>query len=404
MALSKLSAKEETTMKALQANGTWKPREGYTPAKRETEDQRALWGSQVFYKPSLEIVEKPIPSPKDDEVLMKVGGVGVCGSDVAFLGEDAEGYLRFSGHCKLPCVIGHEYSGEIVSIGRNVKGFKAGDLITAETMNWCGECMACRMGMFNQCENLEEIGFTLDGGYAQYMVVKEKYCFNINKLVDIYQTKEKALLVGALIEPMAVAYNSVFTRGGGIMPGDNVAIFGCGPIGLSALMLTKAAGAATIIAFEITQSRMALARELGADYVFNPVELQKQGKTPAQAIMEKTGGVGAMAVIDAVENHNRTMPDMENAIAVGGKVMVIGLDPGKTNVTFNKFQKKGANITAGIGSAGHGIWYAIIRLIAAGRIDPSKMISKCFGIDDAIQAIEEARRAEGGKYVVTPNG
>ena len=390
-------------MKALVADGTWKPRDGHTPDQRETKDKRAFFGSQIYYKPSLKIVEKPIPVPKDDEVLMKVGGVGVCGSDIAFLGEDEAGYLKFAGHCRLPCVIGHEYSGEVVKVGKNVKSFKEGDLVTAETMNWCGECPACRTGMFNQCENLEEIGFTLDGGYAEYMVAKEKYCFNINGFVEIYKTKQRALEVGAVIEPLAVAFNSVITRGGGITPGDNVAIFGCGPIGLSALMLLKAAGAAAIIAFELSEARMQLAKELGADYVFNPVELQKQGKTPAQVILEVTKGVGAMALVDAIENHNKTMPDMENALAVGAKVMMIGLDPGKTQVMFGKFQKRGANLTCGIGSAGHGIWYSVIRLIESGRIDPSKMITKCYRLDDVMEAFEDAHKATGGKNVVTPN-
>ena len=390
-------------MKALRANGTWKPREGYTPTKREEEDKRAIWGTKIFHNTSLELVEKPAPVPKEDEVLLKVGGAGVCGSDTMFLEPDEDGYSQYGGHCKLPCVIGHEFSGEIVEIGSKVTTLKVGDIVTAETMNWCGECRSCRMGMPNQCENLEEIGFSLDGGYAEYLVVKEKFCFLINDLINIYGSKERALEVGALIEPMAVAYNSVFTRGGGIMPGDNVAIFGCGPIGLSALMLTKAAGAAKIIAFELKESRKKLAKELGADVVYDPREIEAQGKTVAQVIMEETDGVGAMAHIDAIENHNITMSAMEDSLAVGGKVMIIGIDNAKTCAMLNKFQKKGANITNGIGSAGHGIWYAIIRLISSGRIDPSKMLTKCFGIDDAITAIKEAKKAEGGKFVVTPN-
>lgn len=390
-------------MKALQANGTWKPREGYTPAKREEEDKRAIWGTQIFHNPVLEFVEKPIPVPKDDEVLLKVGGAGVCGSDTMFLEPDKDGYSQYGGHCKFPCIIGHEFSGEIVKAGSKVKTIKVGDIVTAETMNWCGECSSCRMGMFNQCENLEEIGFSLDGGYAEYLVAKEKFCFIINDLIKVYGSKERALEVGALIEPMAVAYNSVFTRGGGILPGDNVVIYGCGPIGLSALMLTKAAGAAKIIAFELTESRMKLAKELGADVVYNPKEIEARGMTTAQVILEETNGVGAMAHIDAVENHNETMHVMEDSLAVGAKVMIIGIDNNKTNVMFNKFQKKGANITNGIGSAGHGIWYAIIRLISTGRIDPSKMITKCFGLGEAIDAIKEAKSREGGKFVVTPN-
>ena len=390
-------------MKALQANGTWLPRNGYAPTKREKEDKRAIWGNLIFKDPVLEFVEKPIPVAKSDEVLLKVGGVGVCGSDTTFFGKDEEGYSLYAGHCRFPCIIGHEFSGEIVETGKNVKDFKVGDLVTAETMNWCGECRSCRMGMFNQCERLEEIGFTLDGGYAEYMVAKEKYCFDINGLLKIYGTKDKALEVGALIEPLAVAYNNIFTRGGGIKPGDNVAIFGCGPIGLSALLLAKISGAATIIAFELIEPRIQLAKELGADYVYNSNELLKQGKTPTQVIMEITNGIGAMVQIEATESHNETMPFMEDALSVGAKVIEIGIDSDKTNIMLGKFQKKGSFISAGIGSAGHGIWYAIIRLINSRRIDPSKIISKCYGLDKALNAISEAKQRNCGKIVIKPN-
>lgn len=113
-------------MKALQVNAQWKPREGYHPTEREERDQRAIMGSDLFYHPSLELVEKPVPEPEDDEVLMKVGGAAVCGSDTMFLGSDEDDYTYYCGHCKLPCVIGHEFSGEIVKVGKNVTTFKKG--------------------------------------------------------------------------------------------------------------------------------------------------------------------------------------------------------------------------------------------------------------------------------------
>lgn len=100
-------------------------------------------------------------------------------------------------------------------------------------MNWCGECSACRAGLFNQCENLEEIGFSLDGAFAEYLVAKEKFCFHVEDLVPVYGSKERALEVASMVEPTAVAYNGMFTRGGGFRPGGNVAVFGAGPIGLS---------------------------------------------------------------------------------------------------------------------------------------------------------------------------
>lgn len=390
-------------MKALQVNAQWKPREGYHPTEREERDQRAIMGSDLFYHPSLELVEKPVPEPKDDEVLMKVGGAAVCGSDTMFLGSDEDDYTYYCGHCKLPCVIGHEFSGEIVKVGKNVTTFKKGDLVVAETMNWCGECSACRAGLFNQCENLEEIGFSLDGAFAEYLVAKEKFCFHVEELVEVYGSKERALEVAAMVEPTAVAYNGMFTRGGGFRPGGNVAVFGAGPIGLSAISLARAAGAAKVIAFDKNPIRMGLAKDVGADYIFNPDELTEQGSSPAEKVLELTKGVGVEMAVEATHHQSETIPEIEKMMAFGGTIAQIGISPVRTPIMSTFLQKKGINYHCSIGSSGHDIWPHVIRLIASRRIDPGKFLTKCYPLDQAIEAIEAASKLEGGKFVVTPN-
>lgn len=390
-------------MKALQANAEWKPRKCYTPTRRESVDRRASMGNTLFYHPSLKLVDIPIPEPQDDEVLLKVGGAAVCGSDTMFLGSDEDDYLYYCGHCKLPVVIGHEFSGEIVKIGKNVKNLKVGDLVVAETMNWCGECAACRAGLVNQCENLEEIGFTLDGGYAEYLVAKEKFCFDVSELVNVYGTKERALEVAAMVEPTAVAYNGMFVRGGGFRPGGNVAVFGAGPIGLSATSLAKAAGAAKIITFEKEPLRMKLAKEVGADYVFNPDELYADGSSPSDKVLELTKGIGVEMAVEATHHQAETIPEIEQMIAIGGTIAQIGISPERTPIMSTYLQKKGVNYHCSIGSSGHDIWPHVIRLIANKRIDPSKFLTKCYPLEEAIEAIRAAERLEGGKFVITPN-
>ena len=393
----------KTTMKALMAKGEWRPRPGYTPTEREAKDQRALLGSDLFFDPSLEFVELPIPTPADDEILMKVGGAAVCGSDTSFLSADSDNYSRYAGHCKLPCVIGHEFSGEVAAVGRNVKGLKVGDLIVAETMNWCGECMACRRGAFNQCENLEEIGFTLNGAYAEYLVAKEKYCFKVNGLTGVYGSKERALEIAAMIEPLAVAYNGVFTRGGGFEPGSHVVVFGAGPIGLSAASLIHAAGAAQIIVFELNPVRRKLAEDVGATATFDPIALHESGSSPAAKAMELTGGVGAAMVVETTAHQRVNIPDAIDMLAAGGRIAQIGITPKEVALHSVYLQKKGADMRFAIGSAGHGIWPNVIRLIESGRIQPEKYLSRCYHLDEAIDAIRAAVSADGGKFVVTPN-
>ena len=392
-----------TKMKALMAGGQWKPRKGYTPTEREVKDKRALLGSNIFYNPTLELVEIPVPEPADDEILLKVGGAAVCGSDTNFLGADEDNYSHYAGHCKLPCVIGHEFSGEVAAVGKNVKELKVGDLVVAETMAWCGECMACRRGLFNQCENLEEIGFSLNGAYANYLVAKEKLCFKVDGLVDVYGSKERALEVAAMIEPMAVAYNGVFTRGGGIEPGGHVAVFGCGPIGLSAISLLKTAGAAKIIAFEPNKKRQEPARAVGATDTIDPFEIWNAGGKVSDKVMEITDGVGVAMVVEATHEPSENIPEAVDMLMAGGTIAQIGITANTVALHPVYMQKKGANYHFAIGSSGHGTWSNVIRLIETGRVDPSKYLTKTFHLDDAIEAIQAAAKADGGKFVVTPN-
>jgi len=386
-------------MKAWQVSAEWKPRESYTPVEREVRDQRAMRGNLIFYNPELKMVDIPIRDLKDGEALLKVGATGVCGSDTLFLGKDEEGYTHYSSHCKFPCVIGHEFSGEIVAV-KNVKKLQVGDIVTGENMYWCGECDSCRMGMFNQCENLEEIGFSLNGGFAEYLIVKEKHSYKINDFSKIYQTKEKVFKAGALMEPTSVAYNGLFVRGGGFMPGGNVAVFGCGPVGLASAALLRAAGAAKVFAFDLSPGRLELAKSLGVDHTFNPVELVKQGSSPSQAILELTGGIGAALIAEATEKHNATIPEAEKALAIGGKIVQIGISTEKTAVSSSAFQKKGASYYGTNGNAGHGIFSSVIRLVSSGRIDLSKIITNTYSLDNTLEAIQAAKNAMSGKVMV----
>lgn len=390
-------------MKALQINGTWKPRPGYEPTPREARDKRASSGDRLFANPTIGFVDIPVPEPRDDEVLMRVGGVGVCGSDTTFLAPDKDNYSHYAGHCRMPCVIGHEFAGEVVKVGKKVTMFKQGDLITAETMNWCGECTACREGMFNQCENLEEIGFTLDGGYAEYLVAKEKFCFDISPLEKVYGSKRKAMQIGALIEPLAVAYNGLFVRGGGFRPGSDVVIFGAGPIGLSALVLAKTSGAANIIMFEKLPGRIELAKKNGATHAFNLDEVKAEGSTPSKKIMEVTKGRGAGVIAESTEFQHVNMPEIEKSLAIGGKVVQIGISSRTAPVHAEMLQLVGASYHGTIGSAGHGIWTDVINLIATGRVDPSRYMNpRVYRLDEALDAIRDAAKGVPGKNVVDP--
>ncbi|MCG8481731.1 MAG: alcohol dehydrogenase catalytic domain-containing protein, partial [Clostridia bacterium] len=207
-------------MRAFYVKADWKPKPGYKLSKRESETKRSERGNSIWHNLSATVMDRPVPEIKSDEVLLKVGAAGICGTDAHLLQLDEDGYTKYDGHSKYPIITGHEFSGEVVEIGKNVTSIKVGDLVSVESMNWCGECDACRMGMFNQCKNLEEPGLTFDGGFAEYVAIKAKYCYLLNDILNLYKDdKMPALELGAMIEPTGVAYNGLFVRGGGIRPG-----------------------------------------------------------------------------------------------------------------------------------------------------------------------------------------
>jgi len=274
-------------MKGLVLSAKWEPRPGYQVSEFEKKTGKAIEGAQVWRHPKLELKEVPDPKPGPGQVLLRVKACGVCGSDVHFYETDQDDYILYPGLTKFPVIIGHEFSGEIVEVGPGPEGakFKPGDRVTVEEMVWCGHCRPCRDGFPNHCENLEEIGFTIDGAMAEYIVVPAKLCWKVDAVFERYSDEELAWEVAATTEPTCVAYNGVFERAGGFRPGAYVAVYGAGPIGLGAIQLSKAAGAAKVIAFEVSEVRRKLAQEAGADYVYDPREV-----TPSEAIMEVTGG------------------------------------------------------------------------------------------------------------------
>ncbi|MFH1927053.1 MAG: scyllo-inosose 3-dehydrogenase [Chloroflexota bacterium] len=390
-------------MKALWLDAEWKPRPEYKLNERERTTRRAYRGNQVYYDPKLYMTDIPAPEPSPDEVLVKVKACGVCGSDVHFLEKEPNGYTMYPGHCKLPMVIGHEWSGVVEEVGSKVTALKPRDRVCVEEMIWCGVCTPCRMGMVNQCEDLEEIGFTVNGAFAEYVVTKPQYCWKIDSILEAYDGDEdKAFEVGAMVEPCGVAYNAMFVRGGGIQPGGHVAVFGSGPIGLASIGLARTSGAAKIFSFEVVPERRELAKKMGADYVFDPVQLQEEGTDVGEMLRDITDGVGIAMSVEAAGVSPKTFPIIEQALAVKGKVIQVGMGSERTPVLLVQFQYQGASIHASVGHSGHDIFPSVIRLMAAKRLDMLPIVTARFPLDEALEAIELTSRRVDGKVMVKP--
>ncbi len=384
-------------MRALVLDAECRPREGYALSDFESRTGKAITGSCVWRYPRLEVleVEKPVPGPTD--VLIRIKSCGVCGSDIHFYETDDDGYILYPGLTKFPTILGHEFSGVVEEIGDQVEGLVPGDMVTAEEMIWCGHCIPCRNGFPNHCQNLEEIGFTIPGAFAEYIAVGAKYCWKINEFKDVFGADEQAYEVGALTEPTCVSYNAIFERGEGFRPGAYVVVFGAGPIGLAAVGLSRAAGAGKIIAFEISPRRRELARKVGADHVYDPREV-----TPSEVIMDLTAGQGADVLVEAAGAPALTLPQMEKSLAINGKIVQIGRAAQRVPLYLETLQVRRGQLYGSQGHSGHGTFPNVIRLVASGRLDLSPIITARYTLDDVVQGIAQSGTRQDGKIMVKP--
>ena len=380
----------------------WKPRKGYTPTAEENATQRATYASRVWHKPRVIVEEIPIPEIGPKDVLVKIKACGICGSDVHMYESDSEGYMVYPGLVKTPVVIGHELSGIVEKVGHEVAKVKPGDYVACEEMWYCGECDPCRTSYFNHCLNLEEMGFTHNGGFEQYMKLHQKFCWNINEFKSRFKNDDQVFEAGSLIEPACVSYNGMFVRSGGFRPGSNVAVWGAGPIGLSAIGLAKAAGAAKIVAFEMMPQRLEMAKRVGADYAFNPRDLANKGTQPWEKVLELTGGKGVEMHIEAAGDPSTIIPQAEKSLTLGGKIVQIGRADKAAPVFFELYQVRSLQAYGTQGHAGEGVWPRVINLMASGRLDTVGIITARFDIPKIGEALERIRSRVDGKITVKP--
>jgi threonine dehydrogenase-like Zn-dependent dehydrogenase len=389
-------------MKALMLEAGWEPKAGYAVSEFEKQTGKAVVGNSIYKAPRLSVHEIPVPTVGPKDVLLKIRACGVCGSDIHMLETDAERYVLYPGLMKLPVVTGHEFSGIVEEVGKEVADLKRGDMVTAEEMIWCGECKPCRGGFVNQCVNLEEIGFTIPGAFAEYIAVGSKYCWKLDSLAEKYGDAELALDLGATVEPSSVAYNAVFVRGGGFKPGAYAVVYGGGCIGLTAIGMIKAAGAAKLIAFETMPERRELAKAMGADYAFDPIALTKQGSRPSDVVMELTKGEGADFQLEAAGAPIHTFPEMERSLAINGRIAQVGRAADKVPIFLDQFQVRHAQIFGSQGHSGNDVFPNVIRMMASGALDNRKFVTARFGLDKVLDAIQQSGKRTDGKILVKP--
>jgi threonine 3-dehydrogenase len=328
---------------------------------------------------------KPIPSDLEPhEVLIRVNYASVCGTDYHIFKYDDWAKKRLT----LPFTAGHEFSGEIVKIGDDVTRVKIGDIVSAETHIICGTCEYCLRGEGHICQNTKIIGVDTDGCFAEYVRIPAMNCF-IN-------SPEKNPLHLSVQEPLG---NAVHTMAHFDIKDKDVVIVGCGPIGLMGVNVAKAYGAKKIIAIEVNEYRLKLAKELGADVIINPID-----EDVIKRVRFETNGQGP-DVIGEFSGNKTAIEQAFKYLKPGGGLSLLGI-PSKdieidlaTDIVF-----KGIRVYGVVGRRIYDTWYQVKDLIDNDRLDLDKIITHTFPMSKIDEAMELMGSGNCGKIVIDPRG
>ncbi len=311
---------------------------------------------------AVELRELPVPEVAEDEVLLRVRAVSVCGSDIH------QYHNKQSWPVRVPVVLGHEFGGQVARVGRRVRGFKEGDRVVSETAaSICGQCLYCRTGEYNLCPHRSGFGYGTHGAMAEYVRVPERCLHPIPDSLPF----ERA----ALTEPCCVGYNAVAVHSR-IRPGDLVVILGPGPIGLLAAEMARVGGAGTLIVSGMSQdaSRLDAAQALGVTYAVNGEE------TDLLELIRGLGdGLGADLVVDATG----TSVALKQALEItrpGGQITKVGWGPQPLGFSLDPLVQKAITLQ---GSFSHTFknWEKVVALLDAGRINLGPIISRVSPLD-----------------------
>ncbi|WP_139956041.1 zinc-binding alcohol dehydrogenase family protein [Flavicella sediminum] len=252
--------------------------------------------------------EKEAPVRKENEALLQINKVGICGTDLhAYAGNQA--FFTY------PRILGHELASEVLEIGENARGIKAGDKVVVMPYVSCGKCIACRNGKTNCCTNITVLGVHGDGGMQEQITVPADILLPANNLSNDQM---------AIVEPLAIGAHAV--RRAAITPGETVAVVGCGPIGIGIMKLAQIAGA-KVVAIDMNEQRLEYAKEkIGVEYTV------KAGAGAAEAIAEITNGDMCTAVFDASGN-KFALEAGPSYMSHGGRFVLVGLSKGE--LTYN---------------------------------------------------------------------
>jgi 2-desacetyl-2-hydroxyethyl bacteriochlorophyllide A dehydrogenase len=307
-------------------------------------------------------VEKPVIGK--DEALLKPLYGGICGSDLnSFRGSNA--YLTY------PRIPGHEFSAEIVEIGENDRGFKPGDVVTANPYFNCGQCYSCKKGLVNACMSNQTMGVQREGGFSEYMAMP------ISRLIDGKGLDAKTL---ALIEPFCIGYHGI--QRAGVKDGDRVLVVGAGTIGVLAAIAAKSRGAKVWIC-DVAPKKLEYALRFGLDGTI----LNDGPDALTKAVNEITDGNGFDVTVECVGLPS-TFQNCLDAACFGGRVSVIGVGKHNIDLDFTIIQKKELNIY-GSRNAMTRDFEELIDTVKSQNLELDGVVTNVYDFENAVQAFED---------------
>lgn len=333
-----------------------------------------------FGENDLRVIEIEKPTPKADEVLVKVMACGVCGTDVHIFCGDEGCFPTPSG-----TVLGHEFAGIVESVGENVKAIKAGDRVCVDPNKLCNECYYCRSGIGHFCEDMIGIGTGVNGGFAQYCAVPQSQVY---KIADTTSYEE-----AAMTEPVACCVHGIDMCD--ISCGDTVAVIGGGMIGMIMLQLAKISGAGKLIMIEPVAEKREIAKKLGADLCIDPFG-EDVKKTLAENGIERIS-----CVIECVGRTNT----MEQAIDIAGRksvVMMFGLTAPDDTITVKPFEIFKKEIVLKASFINPYTQSRALALIDSKKIDVSSIVYAYESLEKLPEILSDAGLRSKGKFIIKP--
>jgi threonine 3-dehydrogenase len=330
--------------------------------------------------PGLELVETEIPEIKSHEVLIKVIKRSICGTDLHIYKWDEWSANRL----KPPVTTGHEFYGEIVKTGSEVRHYKKGDLVTAEMHIVCHQCFQCRTGNAHLCEDVVILGVDGNGVFADYIAVPEINLWRVPPEIDPE--------LAAIYDPFG---NAVHTVMSGKTAGKSFLILGGGPIGIACIPVAKAAGASRVILSEIIEYRKNLGKKMGADHIIDPTK-----DDVPEVVKQLTKGQGADVVLE-MSGHPQAIDQGFKSIRKGGRYSLLGIPAKPININFAKDIIFPGIIMQGVnGRRMYETWYQMDAFLVSGKVDLKPLITHRFKMEEYKEAFEIGLSGNSGKIIL----